>query len=127
MTFTYDPSNGFTNLERVRFWIGDTESAKAKFSDEEITAMLGEYATWQESAVALVRSLIARLSSQTDFKADWLEVKVSQAVAQLRALLASLETQWALGSYAIVVNDVGGVNVYRSDSLLTEEPTYEED
>lgn len=127
MTFTYDPSDGFTDLERVRFWLGDTDSTKAKFSNEDITAMITECGTWQAAAVALLRSLIARLSSQTDFKADWLEVKVSQAVAQLRALLSSLESQWALGVYANATNDVGAVNVYRADSLMTESPTYEED
>jgi len=126
MTFTYDPTNGFSNLERVRFWLGDTDSTKAKFSDEEITAVLTDSVTWQEAALALLESLIARLSSQTDFKADWLEVKVSQAVAQLKALLASLEKRWSLGSYAGRSNDVGAVNVYRADSFLTEAPDYKD-
>ena len=129
MTFTYAPGDGFTDLERVRFWIGDTDSTKAKFSDETITAMLAECDTWQEAAVALIENLIATLSSQTDFKADWLEVKVSQAVAQLRGLLSSLEKKWGLGAGAPsgVSMSGGGINVYRADSLMTESPTYNEE
>lgn len=126
MTFTYDPSNGFSDLERVRFWLGDTESAKAKFTDEEISAVLADSETWQEAALALLDNLIARLSSQTDFKADWLEVKVSQAVAQLRALKTSLEKKWGLGSRVGVLISGGGVNIYRADSLLDAPPTYED-
>lgn len=126
MTFTYDPSDGFSDLERVRFWLGDTESAKAKFTDEEILAVIDDSDSWQEAAVALLDNLIARLSSQTDFKADWLEVKVSQAVTQLRALKATLEKKWALGSYA-GSNEVGGVNFYRADSLIDSEPDYQEE
>lgn len=126
MTFTYDPSDGFSDLERVRFWLGDTESAKAKFTNEEITAVIDDSDSWQEAAIALLDNLIARLSSQTDFKADWLEVKVSQAVAQLRALKTQLEKKWGLGSYA-GSNDVGAVNFYRADSLIDSEPDYQGD
>ena len=129
MTFTYAPGDGFADLERVRFWLGDTDSTKAKFSDEEINAVLADSDTWQDATLALLESLIARLSSQTDFKADWLEVKVSQAVAQLRGLLSSLEKKWGLGAGAPsgVSMSGGGINVYRADSLMTESPTYNEE
>jgi len=127
MTFTFDPSNGFSDLERVRFWLGDTESAKAKFSDEEISAVLADSETWQTAALALLDSLIARLSGQTDFKADWLEVKVSQAVAQLTALKVRLALARQVGSSVGVSISGGGVNVYRADSLLDAPPTYTED
>lgn len=124
MAFTYDPSDGFTDLERVRFWIGDTVSTKAKFSDEEITALIDESDSWQSAAVALLRGLVARMSADSDFKADWLEVKTSQAIPQLRALIRELESQWSLGAYDPAnapVMDGGAVYPYRSDIYSAEE------
>ncbi|MCU0464058.1 MAG: hypothetical protein MUF38_05775 [Anaerolineae bacterium] len=124
MTFTYAPSDGFTDLERVRFWIGDTVSTKAKFSDEEITALINETDSWQAAAVGLLRGLVARMSADSDFKADWLEVKTSQAIPQLRTLIKELESQWGLGAYdpanAPVV-DSGAVYPYRSDIYSANE------
>lgn len=39
MSFTYTPG-GSTNLNRVRFWIPDTDSSNAIFQDEELADLL---------------------------------------------------------------------------------------
>lgn len=116
MTFTYTPSTP-TDLTRARFHIGDTVSASALFTDEEITFAISEAGGWQQAVIELLQSLIARLSATPDFQADWLKVDSSRSVAGYKELLA--EKRRLFGISAVRGSSVA---VYRSDSLQTEAP-----
>lgn len=117
MTFTYDLADGFSNLERVRFHIGDTDSTAAKFSDEEILAVIADQGTYQKAVIACIRNLIARMSVPT-FQADWLRVDTTAARQGYERLLAEKRREFGLGV------TTGTTAVYRADSQQLDEPDY---
>lgn len=114
MTFTYTPSSP-TDITRVRFHVGDTDEDAAMFSDEEITFVISEQATWQKAVIACIQAQIARIGSSPSFTADWLKVDQTSALAAWQRLLT--EKRRELGVAAVVGT---GQPVYRSDSLMTE-------
>jgi hypothetical protein len=120
MTFTYNLNDGFSNLERVRFHIGDMDSTTARFQDEEINAIITEEGSWEKAVIACLKNLIARLSVP-DFRADWLEVKPSTARAAYEALLKQKQKDFGLSNVVME-----GVHVYRADSDQTAAPDYSE-
>lgn len=120
MTFTYNPADGFGDLERMRFHLGDTDSTAPRFSDEELLAVLADQGTYQKAVIACIRNLIARMSVPT-FQADWLRVDTSTARAGYEKLLA--EKRREFGSSVASVT-TGSVSVYRADSQNTSEPDY---
>ena len=104
MTYTYDLTN-VTNIERVRFAIGDT-SAPFIFADDEINFQLAEYEQeWRLAVLACVRSIIARLA-EPDFQADWLRVDNSTALEAWRAVLRELQNQYGFGGVRTRAVDV---------------------
>lgn len=119
MTFTYTPSS-VNDTTRVRFHIGDTVEASAIFSDEEITMMISEEGTWQKAAIACVDGIIAQLSSDPDFKADWLTVSPSKAIPGYERLRTRLQRKFGISSRITATSKP----VYRSDSLQDEAPDW---
>ena len=116
MTFTYSPFSA--DRDRVRFHIGDTDSAAAMFSDEEIAAIITEAGGWRAAVIYCLESLIASVSGP-DFRADWLTVDNSKARAGYEALLKLKRRAFGLSKYAANVT-----HVYRADSNQTSEPDY---
>lgn len=124
MTFSYDLTDGLSDIDRVRLWTGDTVEAAAMYSDEELSALIAEEGSWQAAVVAALEAKIAELALVPDFKADWLEVDVKTTVTLLNGRLARFQAK-----HADVFNDNGGigseaVHVYRGDSDATEAPSY---
>ncbi len=121
-SFEIDGSGFLTDKDRVRFHVNDTDPTAPKWSDELITAVIADQGSWQKAVIALLTDLLFKLS-QPDFKADWLEVSNQSAAAtSVRLLLASKKKE--LGVTTITSSFI---NVYRSDSLLTDTPTYSSD
>lgn len=120
MTFTYDMTTP-TNRERVRFHLGDTESATAMFTDEEITFVIAEAGTWQAAVVACIRSAIARLAQEPDMQADWLRVDWRRSAENWRALLAEKKQEFGLGARATSSTQ----HAYRADSYQDESPDWD--
>lgn len=77
MTFTYDTSLS-SDLAKVRFHIGDTDSDAQKFQDETILAVLAAEGSVAQAVIKLLNSLIATLSDPS-FTADWLRVNPAAA------------------------------------------------
>lgn len=115
MTFTYD-LDSFGDLERVRFHINDTVEADARFSDEEITAIITEEGDWQQAVISLLENLIAKLS-QPNFKADWLTVDNDVARKGYETLLAIKQAKFGVVTGRIITGS--SRRVYRKDSNLT--------
>lgn len=119
MTFTYTPSSP-TDLTRVRFHVGDTDSTAALFSDEEINFMISEKGTWQKATIACLENLRAKMAGSPEFTADWLSIRTGSSLAGLDALIASKRRE--LGVPMLT----GSVSYqYRPDSDQTEEPDYD--
>lgn len=117
MSFSYTPFA--SNLDRVRFHLGDVDSAAARFQDEEIAATIVEYGDVQSATLALIQSMIARLSVP-DFTADWLKVDSGSARAAYVQLLAAKRAEFGQR----LSLSVGNVHAYRADSGATAEPTF---
>jgi hypothetical protein len=115
MTATYTPFS--TDKDRVRFYLGDTVTTAAKFSDEEITAAISEFGAWRVAVLELLNSLIATLSATPNYKADWLQEDIDTATKQLRALHTRLTAQFGINTSRVITR---GVAVYRADSLQTD-------
>lgn len=88
MAFTYTPSATPSDITRVRYHIGDTAEATAIFSDEEITMVIAEAGSWQGAVLSCIRSIIARISAEPNFTADWLRVDYATALAGYQKLIA---------------------------------------
>lgn len=102
MTWTYSGNPGASNLDALRFLIGDTDSTNAQFTDEELNYLLEEA---EESIIhaglaACVR-LIAKYTRYVDQKTGDIDIKYSQRLAQLhglhRQLREGLTPEWYFG------------------------------
>jgi hypothetical protein len=117
MTFTY--TQPFNDVARVRFHLGDTDSTNARFTDEEITAIITEQGSWQKAVIACLENLIARLSSTPDFRADWLQVSIGSALSGYDSLL---KTKWR--EFGITRITADAVHPYRPDSGQNGPPDF---
>ncbi|MBN2389895.1 MAG: hypothetical protein JXR84_04185 [Anaerolineae bacterium] len=82
MTFSYDLS---TDIGRIRLAIGDTASATADLTDEEIQAALDLSESWQEAALRCVNLLIARYSRRA------INVTVGPMRREMAAIIGNLK------------------------------------
>src|SRR5437762_1987965 len=109
MTFTY--IQPFNDIARVRFHLGDTDSTAARFTDEEISAIITEQGNWQTAVIACLENLIARLSGTPDFRADWLQVSIGSALAGYESLLKTKRREFGISRIT-----AEAVHIYRPDS-----------
>lgn len=117
MAFTYlgDLS---TDLDKVRFHLGDTDESGYWLEDATITALLSSEGSVGGAVVAGIRYILRKLS-QPNFKADWLQVDNASARKGWEAALK--EAQKTFGISALSAR---AVHVYRADSRQTKEPDY---
>jgi hypothetical protein len=116
MTFSYTPFA--SDKDRVRFHMQDVDASAAVFSDEEITAAITEFETWQAATVQLISAVLMRLTAAGDFTADWLKVDNAEARKMYAALLAAKKAEFGLEDVtAGAIYDIDAVTVTRSDNL----------
>lgn len=113
-TFTGDLS---TALDRVRFAVGDTDSAGHFLEDATISALITLHGE-NGAIVECLRYILAQLS-RPDFRADWLQVTNKDAAAAVRAQLRDAIQRYGAGGVV-----AGAANVYRADSQQTTTPDY---
>jgi hypothetical protein len=119
MAFTY-AGTLTTDLDLVRFYVGDTDSAGYYLEDATITALVTLKGSVGGAVVAGIEYIIRKLS-RPDFRADWLQVSNAEAVKAWERHLAIMRQDFGIPALR-----VDTVNVYRADSLATEEPDYSE-
>lgn len=112
MTFTY-LGTLTTDLDRVRFWLGDTDEASAWLTDETITALLASQGSVGGAVIAGLQYIIRKLSTP-NFRADWLQVDNATARAGYEKMLAELRREFGLAAVS-----ASAVNTYRLDSDQT--------
>lgn len=119
MAFTYTPSATPTDLTRVRFHIGDTVEAAAIFEDAEIEMAIAEAGGWQQAVVYCLQTIIAKISAEPDFKADWLSVEMGRSLEGYKALISEKRRLFNIAALTAAAKPV-----YRSDSLQTSAPDW---
>ena len=120
MTFTYSITSPYTNLDRVRFALGDTDSTAAKFSDEEINFQISEQTTWQAAVITLLQGLIAKLSIP-NFTADWLQVDATTARKDLMWLLQQKRNEYGISQLSVETG-----YAWRPDSRQNTSPDFDD-
>ena len=119
MTFTW-AGDLSTNLDLVRFHIGDTNEDAAWLTDETIGALITREGSVNAAVIACIRYIITQLS-RPDFKADWLSVSHEKAREGWEMLLREKRRE-----FGITTLTASTTHVYRSDSLQEEEPDYDD-
>lgn len=84
MAFTYTPFA--SDRDRVRFHIGDTDANAPILQDAQIDALLNEVGSWQQAVITALEYLIA-VTSQPNFRADWLTIEHDTARRSYEAML----------------------------------------
>ena len=115
MAFTYTGALD-TDLEKVRFRVGDTDSADALLTDAEITGALTNEGSVTLAALACVRSILARFAKGYDFSTDGQAFSRGQRVAHYTALLEELQTESGVTSNATTRLDGYSTDIDYSES-----------
>lgn len=91
MTWTYSGDPSASELDELRFLLGDTDTTDQQLSDEEILYLLQEHGdSVVTSAMAACRRLIAKYSRCIDIKTGDIDLKYSQRVSHLNLLMQTL-------------------------------------
>lgn len=120
MTFTYTPATP-TDRDRIRYAIGDTVSARAMFTDDEIAFALAEGGSWRAGVIFALEGMIVQLASNPNFTAQWLTVSVTEQIKAFQNLLDRKRQQYGIGGIRATTG-----YAWRPDSLQTEAPTFPE-
>lgn len=109
MAATYDTTLA-TDKDKVRLLIGDTDTARAELSDEEITASLTIYGSVGPTSAALARAISAKYMRRVTTAIDGFSVAYSDIAKNYAALADRLEEDLDAAAGALGVPIVGGVS-----------------
>jgi hypothetical protein len=119
MTWTYTTSLA-TLRDKVRFLIGDTNTADQQLSDEEIAGVASMLSTSTDQyrvAIACVRGLISKYARQVNTSNGALSLSAGDRAAHYEALLTQLQRQRSDAGALAVRGYVGGVSRDDNDTL----------
>lgn len=108
MSFSYSANPAASNLDYVRFKVGDTDSASFYLHDAEITAMITEGGNKYVGAVKACEGVIAKLARQVNTKVGPTSVDKSDRVKAYERLLVKLQKAAAMqiGAGALYVGGI---------------------
>jgi len=104
MTWTYSDPSG-SDLDAVRFKIGDTDSTDEQLSDEEINYLLTSTGSVDRAAIAAARSLLAKYSRLCDQRTGDISISYSQRRDSYAALVRQLQLGMIPTPYAGGISD----------------------
>jgi len=90
MTWSYDSSLA-TDKDKVRFYIGDTDTNDQLLQDEEISFLLAEVSNVLLAAAHAAKAIAAKFSRQADKAIGDLRISLSQKARTYMTLAADLE------------------------------------
>lgn len=108
MSFSYDETRLDVEINKIRLYIGDTDSADPLLQDEEIQVMQADTTGFKATVAACCRLICAQLSRKVDYKLSLLTEKASvlydryKAMAERYEAMSSVSYPW---SGAIYVSD----------------------
>lgn len=117
MSWSYSGDPSTSDLDAVRFWIGDTDQADQLVQDEEIDFLLGRYSDPLAAAAHAAEALAAKFARLVDKTLGDYSVKLSQKVEHYRQLAKSLDDM-AKGKLKLVSPYAGGISI--SDKMAQE-------
>jgi hypothetical protein len=91
VSWSYSGDPGASDLDEVRFLIGDTDTDDQQLSDEEINYLLTSTGSVQAAALGAARSLWAKYSRMVDQKTGDIDIKYSQRRDNYAALIKQLQ------------------------------------
>lgn len=113
MTFTF-ATDLSTDLAKVRFHIGDTNSAGAYLADETISALLTIQGSVGGASLACIRYIITQLA-KPDFRLDWMSVSNAEARKGFELLLKQKAQEFGISSTgAVMTSEI--TYAHRADS-----------
>jgi hypothetical protein len=115
MTFTF-ATNLSTDLAKIRFHCGDTNSDGAYLADETINALYTIEGSVGAASIACIRYIITQLSSP-DFYKDWLRVSNAEARKGFENLLKLKAQEFGI--------NLGGVTATATISLPYRADSYQ--
>lgn len=102
MTWTYDTSLS-TDLAKVRFLVGDTDTNFQQLSDEEINSLISQYSSVLRSSIQAIKGLISKYSFKNNETVGKISVNYDNVIKALSDRLKQLELEAlnsGLGIYA---------------------------
>lgn len=120
MAFTYDPTLD-TDLDKVRFTIGDTATPNHLIEDAEITAMLASAGSVNVASYKICHHIAAKFARQADFSMDEQGVKLSQKSAAYEKLAARIKEDSVDGGLqTIVTTKIDGYQPTNDEKSATD-------
>lgn len=125
MTFSFNPgTDGWTNLNHVRWEIGDVNSDRVIFTDEIINAVISDQGSWQTAVISCIMTIIMQLNSNPTFKADWLQVDYKTALDGYEKMLTIKARELGVPVGQITAT---ALYIWRPDSMETSQIVYPQD
>lgn len=91
MTWSYSGDPTKSDLDMVRFTIGDTEEDTHRVTDEEIRAFLNLGKSVKETALICLQFMLVKLADECDYKIGPEQVTASQRYKQTKAIYDELD------------------------------------
>jgi hypothetical protein len=111
MSWTYN-STLATDLDRVRFLVGDTDTDDKQLQDGEINYVVGFFGSVYGAAAAICEALAAKYARKCDKSVGDLSLSMSQKSTAYRAMAASLRSQGSV----LCTPTAGGISIASKDS-----------
>ena len=93
MTWTYSSSDISTDLAKVRLRLGDTNTNKQQFTDEEIDYFLDVGGSVIRAAILLCKAAIAKYARDVDHSNQGISTSRSALVQHYKDLIEELEAE----------------------------------
>lgn len=116
MSWTYSGDPSSTPKDAVRFAIGDTIQNDPLLQDEEISYIVAQNPSIDDSAYAAAVAIVAKFSRLTDIMAGKEKIFYSQKVKQYQQLADKL---W-LNAGVVVIPYAGGVSAADKENMQND-------
>jgi hypothetical protein len=120
MTWSYDASLA-SDKDKVRLYIGDTDTNSQLVTDEAIEQMLADFGSVHLAAAALADGLAARFSRTSNITIDGASFSGGSRAAEYRALALRLRQTAGTLPGGLGTPYVGGVSRSEMDSVEADE------
>lgn len=114
MAFTYSGDPADSDLDNLRFTIGDTDSGNFFLQDAELNFLLTQRTSVKGAAVEAVRRIIALVAKQVTKSVGDLRINLSDRLKNYKILLKELQSSLALGVAGPIA---GGISRARKQTV----------
>lgn len=116
MTWSYDPTLS-TDKDKVRFYVGDTDTTDQLIVDETITATLVTWTDPMLCAAVICRSLAAKFAREVTYKAGDVSENSSDIARFYKDLADELDPGNITKGLALAEMSIGGLSISEKESF----------